>query len=89
MIIEASNWIYNKKHWIESLAENKIKNKVEQLLSYYKHRKSINEHRKHQIEWTTLFVFSLLERLDEDVKISMLPFKTYLFITRGKIYETV
>ena len=32
----------------ESLAENKIKNKIEQLLSKYKHGNNIHEHRKHQ-----------------------------------------
>ena len=30
----------------ESLAENKIKNKTEQLLSKYKHGNNIHEHRK-------------------------------------------
>ena len=33
----------------DSLAENEIKNKIEQLLSKYKHR---NEHGKQQNEWT-------------------------------------
>ena len=43
----------NLKHEIEfitnsneSLAENKIKNKIEQLLSKYKHGNNIHEHRK-------------------------------------------
>ena len=35
---------------IESLAENKIKNKIEQLLSKYKHGNNIHEHRKQQNE---------------------------------------
>ena len=30
----------------EALAENKIKNKIEQLLSKYKHGNNIHEHRK-------------------------------------------
>ena len=34
----------------ESLAENKIKNEIEQLLSKYKHGNNIHEHRKHQNE---------------------------------------
>ena len=37
----------------ESLAENKIKNDIEQLLSKYKHEYNIHEHRKQQNEWTT------------------------------------
>ena len=43
----------NLKHEIEfitnsneSLAENKMKNKIEQLLSKYKHGNNIHEHRK-------------------------------------------
>ena len=50
----------NLKHEIEniiksneSLAENKIKNKIEQLLLKYKHWNDIHEHRKQQNEWTT------------------------------------
>ena len=34
----------------ESLAENKIKNKIEQLLLFYKHGNNIHGHRKHQNE---------------------------------------
>ena len=37
----------------ESLPENKIKNKIEQLLSRYKHWNYIHEHEKQQNEWTT------------------------------------
>ena len=37
----------------ESLAENKIKNEIEQLLSKYKHGNNIHEHRKQQKERTT------------------------------------
>ena len=44
----------------ESLAENKIKNKFEQLLLKYKH---IHEHGKQQNKWTT-FVLNLSQRLD-------------------------
>ena len=47
----------NLKHEIEfliksneSLAENKIKNEIEQLLSKYKHGNNIYEHRKQQNE---------------------------------------
>ena len=47
----------NLKHKIEfvikkneSLAENKIKNKIEQLLSRYKHGNNIHEHGKQQNE---------------------------------------
>ena len=47
----------NLKHEIEfiiknneSLAENKIKNEMEQLLSKYKHENNIHEHRKQQNE---------------------------------------
>ena len=32
----------------ETLAKNKIKNKIEQLLLRYKHGNNIHEHRKHQ-----------------------------------------
>ena len=38
---------------IESLAENKIKGKIEQLLSKYKHGSNIHKHKKQQNEWTT------------------------------------
>ena len=37
----------------ESLPENKIKNKIEQLLSRCKHQNYIHEHEKQQNEWTT------------------------------------
>ena len=47
----------NLKHEIEfliksneSLAENRIKNEIEQLLSKYKHGNNIYEHRKQQNE---------------------------------------
>ena len=47
----------NVKHEIEfiikineSLAENKIKNKIQQLLLKYKHGNNIHEHRKQQNE---------------------------------------
>ena len=47
----------NLKHEIEfviksneSLAENKIKNEIDQLLLKYKHRKNIHEHRKGENE---------------------------------------
>ena len=50
----------NLKHEIEliitcneSLAENKIKNKIEQLLLKYKNGNNIYYHRKQQKEWTT------------------------------------
>ena len=46
---------HNLKHGIEfiikrnvSLAENKMKNEMEQLLLRYKHRNNIHEHGKHQ-----------------------------------------
>ena len=41
--------IYHKKK-NESLAENKVKNEIEQLLSKYKHGNNINELRKQQNE---------------------------------------
>ena len=37
----------------ESLAENKIKSKVEQFLSKYKDGNNIHEHGKQQNKWTT------------------------------------
>ena len=37
----------------ESLAENKINNKIEQLLSKYKYVNDIHEHGKNKSEWTT------------------------------------
>ena len=47
----------NLKHEIEfviksneSLAENKIKNEIDQLLLKYKHRKNIHEHTKEENE---------------------------------------
>ena len=50
----------NFKHEIEftitsndCLAENKIKNEIEQLLSKYKHGNDILEHRKQENEWIT------------------------------------
>ena len=49
----------NLKHEIEfilksteSLAENKIKNKMKQLLLKYKHGNNIHEHRKQKNKWT-------------------------------------
>ena len=50
----------NLKHEIQfiikgnkSLAENKIKNKIEQLFLKYKHGNDIHEHGKQQSEWIT------------------------------------
>ena len=50
----------NLKHEIEfiiknkeSLAANKIKNEIEQLLLKYNHGKHIHEHVKQQHKWTT------------------------------------
>ena len=50
----------NLKHEIEfiiksneSLAENKIKNEIDQLLLKYKHRNNIHEHGKYKNEWST------------------------------------
>ena len=37
----------------EYLAENKIKNEIEQLLSKYKHGNNIDEHGKQQNKWAT------------------------------------
>ena len=37
----------------ESLAENEIKNKFEQLMLKYKHVNNINEHAKQQYNWVT------------------------------------
>ena len=37
----------------ESLAENEIKNDIEQLLLIYKHENKIHEHEKQQDEWIT------------------------------------
>ena len=37
----------------ESLAENKIRKNMEQLVSTYMHGNNIHEHRKQQNEWTT------------------------------------
>ena len=37
----------------ESLAENKIKDELEQLLLTYKHGNNIHKHRKQQNKWTT------------------------------------
>ena len=58
------NWLKdvddNLKHEIEfaiksneSLAENKIKNEIEQLLLKSKHGNNINENRKQQNKWVT------------------------------------
>ena len=38
------------KHEVESLAENKVKNEIEQLLLKYKHGNYIREHTKQQNE---------------------------------------
>ena len=50
----------NLKHEIEfivksneSLAENKIRNNVEQLFWKHKHGNNIHEHRRQQKEWVT------------------------------------
>ena len=60
----------NLKHEIEyitkrneSLAENKIKKEVEQLLSKHKHGNNIHEHGKQKNKWTT-YCGSLSQRLD-------------------------
>ena len=46
----------------ESLAQNKIKNKIEQLLLKYKHESNIYEHRKKNEPHK--FVLNLSQRLD-------------------------
>ena len=50
----------NLKHEIEfiiksneSLAENKIRNNIEQFFWKYKHGNNIHEHRRQQKEWVT------------------------------------
>ena len=47
-----------------SLAENKIKNKIEQLLSKYKHGNNIHEYGKQQNEQPHKCVLILSQRLD-------------------------
>ena len=37
----------------ESLAENKIKNEIQQLVLKYKHENDIHEHGKQQKKWAT------------------------------------
>ena len=62
----------NFKHQIEfiiksnkSLAKNKVRKEIKQLLSKYKHENNIHEHRKQQNEWTThKFVLNWSKRLD-------------------------
>ena len=44
----------------ESLAENKMKNEIDQLLSKYRHGNNIHEHGKQPHE----FFFNLSQRLD-------------------------
>ena len=48
----------------ESLAENKIKNEIEQLLLKYKHGNNIYEHRKQQHNEPQKSVLNLSQRLD-------------------------
>ena len=61
----------NLKHEIEfitksndSLAENKIKNEIEQLLSKYKHGNYIHEHRNSNTNEPHKFALNLSQRLD-------------------------
>ena len=46
---------------IESLAKYKLKNKIKQTLSRYKHGNNIHEHIKQQNEWTTQICFQYLK----------------------------
>ena len=47
----------------ESLAENKIKSEIEQLLLKYKNENIIYEYGKHQNKWNEFFL-NLSQRLD-------------------------
>ena len=77
----------NLKHKIEfiiksneSLAENKIKNKIEQLLSKYKHGNNIHEHGKQQANEPHKFVLNLSQRLDlksEDKNVALQNLHVY------------
>ena len=77
----------------QSLAENKIKNEIGQLLLKYKLRNYIHENSKQKIGWTAQVCFSLLTKIrlvanvreTLEVQINMLLFKKFLFITRRKI----
>ena len=66
----------NLKHKIEliiktneSLAENEIRNKIEQLLLNHEHGNNIHEHRRQQDEWTTYFVLNLSQYKNKKLKI--------------------
>ena len=48
----------------ESLAENKMKNEIEQLLSKYKYGNNIHEHGQQQNEWANKFALNFSQRLD-------------------------
>ena len=48
----------------EALAENKIKNDIEQLLVKYKHGNNINEHQKQQASEPHQIALNLQQRLD-------------------------
>ena len=48
----------------ESLTENKIKDKIEQLLSKFKHGNNIHEHKKGKTNEPHKFILNLLQRLD-------------------------
>ena len=47
----------------ESLAENKIKNQIEQLLLKYKHGNNIHKHRKQQNESATKICSQLVAKI--------------------------
>ena len=66
----------------ESLAGNKIKNKVLTLLLIYKNETMFMNTENSKTNKPYKFFLNLLQR---EVQINMLLFKTYLFITRGKI----
>ena len=70
------NWIYHKKQW--TLAENKIKIEIKQLLLKYKYGNNIHKHRKHPKDEPHKFVLSSsqwlgLGILDKDVALQSLP----------------
>ena len=77
----------------ESLAENKIKNETEQLLSKYKHGNNIPEHGQQQTNEANKFALNLSQRLDlksGDRHITLQNLSTYYrWKNTRKQYKTI
>ena len=68
----------------ESLAENKIKNEIQQLVLKYKHENDIHEHRKQQKKMSHINLFIL----DTSQRLNLISSNKHVALQNLSIYYT-